>query len=534
MSVIRLFGSPARIALVAVIAVLVGACSNGTTSSSSSGGGTVRVGYEADTVSLDPAQVVDLNSFQSLVQIYDTLVKWDTSGKLAPSLATKWTASPDGKTYTFDLRSGVEFSNGDPFSADAVVFTYERQIDKNNPGYQFGPFPFAGVFNSTIGSVKALSSTQVEFDLTQPDAGFLAGLTLNTGYIVDPKVALAEGKDFANTGAGTGPFMLDKWTRGQELDLKPNPRYWGSKPKLSKLVFLPITTPAQRTSSLESSGIDLAINPEPATLTDLKSRNFVVSEAPGDHIWFIGLNLSKPPFSNQLVRQAVNYAVDKNAIVSGVLHGTGIPANQPLTPGQLGFNKNLNDYGYDVQKAKQLLAQAGYPNGFSTTMIVPTSGSGMQDPVAMGTAIQGYLAAVGIKVTITQQEWGTYTTTVPKGTNAGGFDMYELSINDLPLDPWPIFAVLLSTDSLAPNGFNAGYYQDPQFESLIAQARSELDLQKRDALYQQAEAIVNQQAPWIFVDHENGVMAYSQSVRNFSVFKPFPLLLTQLQGVSKS
>lgn len=513
----------------AVSALLVG-CSTGSTGGTTSGN--LTVGYEADATSLDAAQPTDINTMQVLTQMYDTLVQWGTDKNLQPGLATDWKTSSDGLTYTFNLRSGVKFANGDPLTADDVAFTFDRMLDQNSPGYQYGPFPFGAFFFGAIKQSKAVSPTQVELSLSSPDAGFLASLTVITAGIVDKKAALAAGKDFANTGMGSGPFMLDKWTRGQQLVLKVNPNYWGPKPKLSSITWLPIVQPNQRSVELKSGDINLALNPTPATLADLKSQGFTVNMAAGPHIWWVGVNISKPPFNKVGVRQAMNYAIDRNAIVKGILYDTGVAANQPLAPGQVGFNANVDNYDYNPTKAKQLLAAAGYPNGFTTTMLVPTSGSGMQEPQAMGTAIQGYLKAIGITVNIQEIEWGTFLNKIGQGAQKANMDMWELSWMDSAVDPWLVLNPLLVKGSWPP-GYNTGFYENPEVDRLLTEGLAEQDPQKRDQLYQQAEALINKDAAWIFVDHAKEVVVTDKSVQNFALNPVFPFLI-HLRDVGRS
>ncbi|MHB1681394.1 MAG: ABC transporter substrate-binding protein [Bacilli bacterium] len=488
------------------------------------------IGYEADATSLDPGQVTDINSMQVLVQMYDTLVKYSNSGKLEPDLATHWTVSPDGKTYTFTLRSGVKFSNGAPMTASDVVYSMERMLDKNNPGYQYGPYPFGEFFYGEITKVTAKSSHVVEFQLNSPDGAFLSTLYAPTAEIVSKKTALSEGKNFALKGCGTGPFMLRSWQRGQDLKLVDNPYYWGKKPKLTEVDFTPIIQQDERAQDLQSGSVQMVINPQPNSLSSLASAGYQVSMDAGPHIWWVGLNVSKPPFNNLLVRQAMNYAIDRPGMIKGILYGTGIPANQPLSPGQMGYNPNVNNYAYNPVKAKKLLAEAGYPKGFSVTFLVPTSGSGMQSPKEMGTVIQGYLAAVGIKVKIVELDWGTFLNRVNQGAQKGNMDMWELSWMDTAIDPSLVLGPLLTRSSWPP-GFNSGYYDNPQVDKLIADAQASSDQAKRNQMYQEAEALINKDAPWIFVDHAKQIVAYSKQVKGFTLDKTFPYII-QLANVS--
>ncbi len=512
-------------------ALLLAACGGSAAPAATSSGSlkSLTVGYEADATSLDPGQPTDINTMQVLDQMYDTLVRF-SNGKLVGDLATSWKVSSDGLRYTFDLRPGVRFSNGDPLTPADVVFSFERMLDPSNPGYQYGPYPFGKFFYGQVASVQQISPSAVEFTLSSPDAGFLPSLTVATGSIVDQKVALTEGKQFALEGMGTGPFRLEVWKRGQELVLDPNPYYWGPKPHLRQITFIPIVDTSQRANELQSGAIDLALNPDPSTLSSLRKAGFQVAEQAGPHVWWIGVNISQPPFDNVKVRQALNYAINKQAITQGILYGTGIPADQPLSPGQLGYNSDVNPYPYDPAKARQLLAQAGYPHGFTTTLLVPTSGSGMQEPVAMGTAIQGYLKAVGVTVKIEELDWGTFLNKIGEGAKAADLQMWELSWMDSAVDPWLVLNPLLARSSWPP-GFNTGFYDDPKVDALLEQGLATQNQNQRAVIYRQAEQLINQDAPWIFVDHAKMVVAYNRSVHGFQLDPTFPFLI-RLQNVT--
>lgn len=490
------------------------------------------IGYEADSTSLDPAQVTDLNTMHVLFHMYDTLVKLGPKGDFQPDLASSWSMSKDGMTYTFKLRPGVRFSNGDPVNADAVVFSFDRQLNKNNPGYAFGPFPFAGFYYGSINSVRKVNDATVEFKLKTPDSAFLAALSVPTGAIVNPKVALAKGKTFALEGSGSGPFKLETWNRGGQLILSSNTNYWGTKPKLKKLIWIPMVQESQRAVALQSGTADMVINPASENLAKLKSAGYKVAQAAGPHVWWIGLNLNKAPFNNKLVRQALNYAIDRKAITEGVLYGTGTASAQPLAPMQLGYNPKVNPYTFDVKKAKALLAQGGFPNGFTTTLLVPTSGSGMQSPIQMGTAIQAYLGQIGIKVNIQQMDWGTFLGKIGAGAEKSNLDMWELSWMDTAVDPAYVLDPLLSSKAFPP-GFNSGFYKNAAVDKLMEQGRAEPNTAKRGALYQKAMAMINEDAPWLFVNHAQQIVAYNKNVQGFLLDPVSPFIL-KLNSINKN
>ncbi len=485
------------------------------------------VAYDADAVSMDPAQVTDINTMQALTQIYQPLVAWSPTvkGKLVGVLATSWSHNPSDTQYTFQLRHGVRFSDGTPFNAEAVVFSFERQLDPSNPDYKYGPYPFGSFFFGNLKSVAAEGPYKVVFTMKSPDASLLNLLTTATAFIVSPTTAMKDKGTFALHGAGTGPYEVSKWQRGVQLVLTRNPDYWGPKGASSEIVFIPAVQSDARVSDLQSGTADIAVDPTPSSLASLVSTGrFGVLKGVGPHVWWVGLNTLDKPLSSPLVREALNYAVNKQAIVKGILYDTGTPANQPLSSSQMGFNQSLGSYTYDPAKAKALLKEAGYPHGFSVNFFVPTSGSGMQEPVAMGEAIQEYLQAVGIKVKIVELDWGTFLGKINAGAKKSGADMWELSWMDSAVDPSLVLGPLLVKSSWPP-GFNSGFYSDAKVNSLVAQALGETNPAKRAQMYAEAEALINKDAPWIFVDHADAVYAYSKSVKGFSLNPTFPFLI---------
>lgn len=523
------------VAAALAIAVALTSCGsdlgNKSTGQAKSKSNQLTISYEADATSLDPGQVTDINTMNVLVQMYDTLVRWDADGNLVPSLATKWERSSDGLKYTFTLRSGVKFSDGTPFTAKDVAYSFNRMLQDKAPGAEFGPYPFGKFFFGSVSGVKAVSDGAVEFQLSSPNGGFLQALTTPTAEIVNSAAAQQAGKNFAQTGGGSGPFMLARWQRGTQLVLKPNPHYWGTKPSLQQISWVPVTDASQRVTNLEAGTTDLSINPQPASVPKLEKDGYTVATATGPHVWWIGLNTSKPPLNDVKVRQAMNYAIDRDAIVNGLLYGTAVPANQPIGEGQPGHAKGAEQYKYDPARAKDLLRQAGYPNGFSVNLFVTTSGSGMQEPVAMGTAVQAYLAAIGIKVKIQEFDWGTFLSKVGAGAEKSGMDMWEMSWMNAAVDPSLILGPLLTKGSWPP-GFNSGFYSNPEVDKTIADALAEKDQAARMALYEKASLLINHDAPWIFVDNGKAVFAHSKRVRGLKLNKAMPFLLTGLKDVS--
>src|SRR6266446_8910353 len=395
-------------AWLAVVALLVGAGAPPPVAAQPAG--TLVVGLVAEPVNLDPAQVTDLNSNRVGRRIVETLVTFpDESTQIVPGLAESWTVSKDGLTYTFKLRKGIAFHDGTPFNAPAVKFSIERQINPEHPASKLGKYPFAAYFFGNVKAVEVMDDATVRFILKEARASFLAVLTAGAASIVSPSAAMKAGQDYAVAPVGTGPFKFVQWDRGQRVILEKNPTYWRFPVRVDRVIFRSVTEDQARLTELLTGALDLIVGTPPDFVAQLENHPKVTLQRQvGAHVWYLGFNNSKKPFDDKRVRQALNYAVDKEAIVRDVLKGTGAVSMGPVLPGTWGDEGGLKAFPYDPERAKKLLAEAGLPSGFSTTLWVPESGSGMQSPVAMSTIIQSNLKAVGVNVALQTMEWGAF------------------------------------------------------------------------------------------------------------------------------
>lgn len=373
------------------------------------------VGQIAEPQSLDPHTVTATNDFRILVNIYDGLVRYkDGTLEVEPALAESWTISDDGKTYTFKLRQGVRFHDGSDFNAEAVKFNFDRMLKEDHPFYNTGPFPLSFNFSS-IDAVNVLDEHTVEFKLKEPFAPFLSNLAYPTGLIVSPEAVKKYGKEFGRHPSGTGPFKFAEWQSGQRVVVERNPDYWDTAPALEAVVFRPITDANTRVAEMMAGGLDVMVEVPPDNLATFKQdANFAVAEQAGPHVWFTILNAKSGPFADKKVRQAANYAVNKQGLVDNVLQGSATVAAGPIPPAFNWVENKTEPYPYDPEKAKALLAEAGASNP-EVTFYVTEGGSGMLDPITMGAAIQADLQAVGFKVKIETYEWNTFLGRVNPG-----------------------------------------------------------------------------------------------------------------------
>ncbi len=485
--------------------------------------GTLVIGLVAEPTSLDPGQLTDINSMKLLGAMYDTLVRFKpNSFDLAPSLATSWDISGDLMLYTFKLRPGVKFHDGSDFNADAVKFTYDRLLDPNHPYADTGPFPFAPGYYGSIAETVVVDPLTVQFRLNRQDASLINAFTLNTGRIVSPTAVKAQRKNFSQNPVGSGPFKFVSWDHNVRITLTANPDYWDGAPALSQLIFRPLVDEQTRITEFLSGGVDVIFDVPPDNITQVKTMpSAVFLEQPGPHVWWVTLNTKKPPFDNVLVRRAVNYAINKDALTTDILKGTGTPSVGPIPPAiGWAYTDQVSQYPYDPERAKALLDQSGVLMPINITFWVTESGSGMQSPKTMGTAIQADLAAIGVNAQIQTYEWGAFLNTY--GTGLGDqAAMAELSWMFDSGDPAHMLPNNLYGPACSPKGFNSGCYQNPQVDLLMDAALKINDRAQRGALYKQIQGIVADDAPWIFVDNQIQNAAASTRVGGLQLHPSF-------------
>lgn len=486
------------------------------------------VGQIAEPKSLDPHAVTAVNDFRILMNMYDGLVRYkDGTLEVEPALAESWTISEDGTTYTFKLREGVTFHDGSAFDAEAVKFNFDRMLNEDHPYHDTGPFPLAFFFSS-VEDVEVVDEFTVAFNLSEPYAPFLSNLAYPTGLIVSPTAVAEYGENFGRHPTGTGAYKFGEWEANAKVVAVRNEEYWDGAPALEAVIYRPITDANTRVAEMLSGGLDIMVEVPPDSLQQFKGDNaYAVHEQAGPHVWFLILNAKEAPFNVKAARQAANYAINKTALVENILQGTADVAAGPTPPAfAWAYNEALEPYPYDPAKAKELLAEAGY-DGEEVTFYVTEGGSGMLDPIAMGTAIQADLEAVGMDVKIETYEWNTFLGKVNPGLE-GKADMAEMAWMTNDPDTLPFLA--LRSDAFPDKGgFNSGYYSNPEVDTLLEAARRETDQEKRAQLYKQMQEIVQEDAPWVFVANWKQNAVTRAEVKDFKLQPSFFLMLQDVK-----
>ncbi|WP_027415818.1 ABC transporter substrate-binding protein [Aneurinibacillus terranovensis] len=490
----------------------------------SGGGGTLIYARGSDSVSLDPQNVTDGESLKVTKNIFDTLVDYKKENtEIVPALATEWKSSPDGKVWTFTLRDGVKFQDGTDFNANAVVFNFERMMDKKNTyhtGGNFDYFPsmfggFKGEKGAVIKEVKALDPKHVQFTLNVPLAPFLADIAMPCFAIGSPKAIQEEKDKFGQHPVGTGPFKFVSWTANDSIILEKNKDYWlAGAPKLDKLIFKVIPDNTARLTALQSGEIDVMDGLNPSDVQNVQNnKKLQVLYRPSNNIGYLSFNETKKPFDNPKVRKALSMAINKKALVEAFYGGLGEVAKNPMPPSLLGYNNDVKDYDYNPDAAKKLLAEAGFPNGFSIDFwAMPKARPYMPQPQKIAEAIQADFAKIGVKTNIVNMEWATYLKKLENAEHTMALFGWQGDNGD----PDNFLYVLLDKDNAKPPAAqNVSMYKNDKLHDLLIKAQTTPDNKVREDLYKQAQVIIHDDAPLVPLVHSKEALAASANVKNF-------------------
>ncbi|HGO5823663.1 TPA: ABC transporter substrate-binding protein [Mannheimia haemolytica] len=460
-------------------------------------------------------------------QIYNRLVEFvPGTTDIEPALAESWEISEDGLTYTFKLRKGVKFHSNKDFTpsrelnADDVVFSFNRQLDKNHPYHTVsnGTYPYfnAMKFPTLLKAVEKVDDNTVRITLTKRDASFLSSLGMDFTSIYSAEYAdkmLKAGTPEAvdTTPIGTGPFVFSGYVLDQASRYVANKEYWKGKPDIDRLIFEIVPDATTRYAKLQSGQCDLMDFPNATNIEKMKNDPKInLLSQPGLNIAYVAFNTEKAPFDNVKVRQALNLAVDKKAIIDVVYQGNGFAAKNPLPPTIWGYNDSLADSEHNLEKAKQLLAEAGFPNGFETDLWVqPVVRASNPNPRRMSEIIQADWAKIGVKANLVTYEWGDYI----KRTRAGELTAGTYGWSGDNGDPDNFLSPLFGT----PNIGNSNYarFTNPELDALLEKALASSDKAERTKLYEQAQVILREQAPWINVAHSVNFAPTSKRVQGY-------------------
>lgn len=481
--------------------------------------GVLIFGRGSDSVGLDPALESDGESFKVCDNLYEGLVTYErTSTDIRPLLATRWEVSEDELTWTFHLRTDVRFHDGTPFDAHAMFFSLGRQFFQDHPHHRVaGAYQYWKdmAMDDIVADMEAVDDSTLVFQLREPNATFLSTLGMNFCAAVSPTAVETHGPDFRHHPVGTGPFRFVEWRRDERLVLARNEEYWGPLPRIQKLIFTPVADPSIRFFELGRGTVHGFDNVSPEFTTRIAALpDLQLLTQPGMNVGYLAMNMDKPPFDNRLVRLAVNHAIDRQSLVDNFYEGLALVAKNPIPPMVWGYNDDIEPYAHDPARARQFLAQAGFPDGFDTELwTMPIPRPYMPQPEKIATAIQADLTAVGIRAQIVRMEWGTYLDKVFDGQHS----MALLGWTGDNGDPDNFLYVLLDKTAAVKPAQNVAFYRSDALHEVLVEARRITDRRARARLYRRAQEIIHRDAPWAPLVHAPETAAFRADVRGFQL-----------------
>jgi oligopeptide transport system substrate-binding protein len=449
---------------------------------------TLRVNISADPSQIDPITYSELNSYQVLEQIYEGFTAITPDGRAVPALAVSWTPLAAGNGFRFKLREGVKFHSGRLFTAKDVKYTFEQLLRPGGQGglsAQFlgnvvGAADLKSGKATELSGVKIIDDHTVEVSFTKPDVLF----PIYEFFFMDSGIVAELGADWmTKADAGTGPYTFKQWKRGVEVDLGSNPNYWGGAPKIDGVQFLIIPTGDTALSQYDAGELDLVNLPENTFRRALANPGYQsqLIQVPKAQVRYMGMNPNLyAPFKDKRVREAISLSLDRDAMIKGLYSGAGFRLNGQTVPGIPGYNPDMPALKYDPERAKALLADAGYPGGKGLPPVEIQCTDPFKDEITYYANQLGKV--LGIRVTPKVVERATFI----KAMNAG----------EVAFFPWgwtadyPDAMTFLGEMWESKSPFNRARWSNPAFDNVIAQAQTEPDDQKRYALYHQAEKIL--------------------------------------------
>ncbi|GAF67152.1 ABC transporter substrate-binding protein [Bacillus sp. TS-2] len=486
-------------------------------------GGELVIVQLSDAVALNPHGSNDTPSSNVAYNIYESLVKQDENMVVQPGLATDWEQDPEEPTkWVFNLREGVKFHDGSDFNAEAVKANIERILDENVAS----PRSF---LYEMITEVNVIDETTVEFVTEYPFSPLAAHLAHNGGGMISKDVidedyaAMEDGEEpgtiINEKPTGTGYFKFDYWNPGQEIRLVRNDDYWDdNKAKLDSVIFKVVPEDLTRIAELETGGAHITDPLSPSDVARVEgTEGLNVNRQNSVSLSYFGFNLNKEPFDDKRVRQAISMAIDKEQIISGIYDDAGIPAIGPLAPDVFGYDENASGLPYDIEAAKELLAEAGYEDGFDTTLWTNDN----RERMDAATNVQEQLKQIGVNVEVEVVEWGAYL----ENTAAGQHDMFILGWTTVTGDAdYGMYALFHSSQQGEPG--NRSFIANDELDEVLDQARRSTDEAERLDLYSRAQEILEEEAPMLYIHHQEYLLGYSDKVQGLQQ-TPTQILLLQ-------
>ena len=486
---------------------------------------------EASPEGFDPAPYTAGTTFDASAHpVFNRLVEFKKgTTEIQPGLAESWDVSADGLEYTFHLRAGVKWQSNDKFTpsrefnADDVIFSFNRQANADDPWNQYIPgityeYYTAMEMPSLIKEIVKVDDHTVKFVLTRPEAPFLANVAMPFASIVskeyaDTLAAANDKEDFNNLPIGTGPFKFVAYQKDAVIRYQKNADYWGEAPKIDDLVFAITPDASVRLQKLKAGECHLMPYPAPADLEAIRADSSLkLDEQSGLNVAYLAYNTTMAPFDKPEVRKALNMAIDKQAIIDAVFQGAGQVAKNPIPPTMWSYNDAVQDDAYDPEAAKKMLADAGVTDLHMNIWAMPVQRPYMPNARRTAELMQADLAKVGVTAEIVSYEWGEY---LKKSMEPGRDGAVILGWTGDNGDPDNFMGVLLSCASAGEGGANRAFWCNQEFSDLLAKAKATSDPAERTKLYEQAQVIFKDQAPWDTIAHSTQFVPMRKEVTGF-------------------
>jgi peptide/nickel transport system substrate-binding protein len=471
--------------------------------------GALVVAHAADAVALDPVRITDSESIEVGELLFEGLVGWRPgTTDIEPRLATGWRVSPDGKTWTFQLRDHVQFHDGTVFDADAVVFSFERLLEAGHPNYLGTSGGYWRTLLKDVQKVVAVDPRTVEIHVARPYSPLLGDLAMFP--MVSPAAVKRWGDAFVSHPVGTGPFAFEEWNKGEQVVVHRFSDYWGKQPYLDRIVFDVDPDARQRLIDLESGSVDLAMTilPDEQPFVELHP-DLVLVYTPGNDVTYLAMNTTKPPWNDVRVRRAANFAVNKEPIVKLAYQGRAVPADSPLPPTEWAYHQPRVRYGYDPAAARKLLDAAIADGAFDPNKVYKlyapsTPRPYVSQPERVARFLQSSLEQVGIHTTLVQHPFLEHQAAV----EAGEHDLCVFGWIGDTGDPDNFLYVLFHSDNASgADPQNIAFYRDPTVDQWILEAQSVADEPTRSGLYAAVQDKLAADAPWVPIAHSELVVA---------------------------
>jgi glutathione transport system substrate-binding protein len=452
----------------------------------------ITIAVADNFISMDPHDTNDTLSYSAQKTMLEGLIGFDKDMKMVPVLAESYEGNKEATEFTFKLRHDVKFQDGTPFNADAVKVNIDRLADPNSTLKRHSLF-------SMVKETKVIDDYTVKVILSKPFGAMLNNFAHPAGMMISPKALKDYGKDVAHHPVGTGPFKFSEWNPGESLKVVKNEDYWKKGyPKVDSITFKPVTENGSRVAMLQAGEADYIYPVPTEQANQINGKNgIVVEHDPSIVVRYMSMNIMKKPFNDVKVRQAINYAIDKEAFIKVVMNGFGSPLDSVIAPNTQFYSKQKS-YDFNVAKAKELLKEAGYEKGFTAKLWGGNSSSAVK---AME-FLQQQLAQIGVKIEVVPMEAGTMSDKIwsvqdPKKAEMelyyGGWSPSTGEAD------WGIRPLLGGTDAFPPKSYNTAYYQNDQANQLIQAALQTSDEAKRDEAYKEVQKILWDDAPWAFL-----------------------------------